>query len=965
VALLARTARWALVGVSLCGLAGCPGPQPPRERWTVVAQGLHEGLLSIAGRNVSDLWAVGADKGDGPLVLHYDGNNWERRRTGTRGSLWWVHPTRDGTVFMGGTSSTVLRVRNGMYERMATPGLARHTVFGVWGTGADDAYAVGSEGGRSGFLWRIEGGRFVEVPLPSAFPVGDDGSTPGLFKVWGDASGTIWVVGGRGVIMRGRGSMFEMVASGTTQTLFTVAGSGTGMNARVAIVGGAGMGTLLERAGEGMFASRVPEGAPLLQGVSLRDDGTGVAGGFNAAVYLRDGAGTWTRDTDAPGLPIESLHAAWTDEEGGAWFVGGGVLGPALDRGAILYRGRRSVIPYSENAGDAGVTDGGPSDASADGGPGPTAVCPADQVDPAPMGSIARRWNEAMLWAIRRDIPMPVVHARNLFHVSAALWDAWAAYDATADGVFVRERRMAMDVPAARREALSYAAYGVLRARYASNLANGAAVSQACFRALMTRLGYDPDALGTDGDSPRAFGNRVATAVLARSIDDGANERNRYADTTMFRARNPPLVVDQPGVGEGFMDPAEWQPLVLAEAVTQNGIPLGAGVQNYIGPQWDTVTPWALERASAMVPYFDPGMPPGFDARMGDWVLEVLRKSAALDPRLDTLIDISPGAYGNNTLGTNDGRGHMQNPVTMQPYPAQRVLLGDFGRVMAEFWADGPKSETPPGHWNKLANDVASHPMFTRRMNGMGPSLDPLEWDVKVYLALNGAMHDAAVVAWGVKRRYLASRPITLIRYMGGLGQRSNPMLPRYNANGLPLEPGVVELVTAESSAAGQRHAHLARYIGQVVVRTWLGEPGDRRTELGGVGWMRAVDWIPFQLRTFVTPAFPGFISGHSTYSRAGAEVLASLTGSEFFPGGIAEFVAREGMYLSFERGPSADLRLQWATYYDAADQAGQSRLWGGIHIPPDDFVGRRQGREVALRSLAKSRTFYDGTAVP
>lgn len=947
------TVRFVL-SLSCLLVAGCPAPVPPAPTWTVVAQGLREGLLSIHGRSAADVWAVGADKGTGPIVLHFDGARWERRATGTRGTLWWVHAAQDGTTFAAGTNSTILRVSDGGFVRVATPGLARHTVFGVWAAGANEAYAVGSEAGRNGFLWRWDGTRFVEIDLGSVLPTADDGTTPGLFKVWGDGDGTIWAVGARGVILRGRAGTFQRVESGTTQTLFTV----TGGAGRVVAVGGAGSGVIVERDGEGPFSARTPEGAPLLQGVSLVRTGAGFAAGFNASVYERNSSGAWRRLDDAPPLAIESLHATWVDHEGGAWFVGGGVLGPGLDRGAITYYGRRTVARYEEGSmGDGGV-DGG------EGGVAP-AVCPEAQVDPAPTGSIARRWNEAMLWAIRRDIPKPIVHARNLFHVSAALWDAWAAYDATADGVFYRTRATATDVAEARARAMSYAAFRVLTARYSPRLATGAAVSQACFRALMQKLSLDPDATGTEGDSPRAVGNRVAEAVLAAAIDDGANERNAYADTTMFRARNPPLVFEQPGVGEGFMDPSEWQPLVLAEAVTQNRIPLGAGVQEYIGPQWDNVRPFALERPRAGELYLDPGTPPGFDSRMGAWALDVLRRSAALDPSLPAMIDISPGAYGNNPLGTNDGRGHAMNPATAMPYAPQRVRLGDFGRVIAEYWADGPRSETPPGHWNKIANDITAHPMFARRVRGAGAPIDPLEWDVKVYLAVNGAMHDAAIVAWGTKRRFIASRPITIIRYMGGLGQRTDPALPRYHRDGLPLEPGVVELITPQSSAAGQRHAHLARHVGQVAIFTWRGEPGDRRTELGGAGWMRAVEWLPFQLRTFVTPAFPGFISGHSTYSRAGAEVLAAITGSEYFPGGLAEFVAREGAYLSFERGPSAEVRLQWATYYDAADQAGQSRLWGGIHIEADDFIGRRLGREVGLRAFAKALTFFDGTAVP
>jgi hypothetical protein len=128
---------------------------------------------------------------------------------------------------------------------------------------------------------------------------------------------------------------------------------------------------------------------------------------------------------------------------------------------------------------------------------------------------------------------------------------------------------------------------------------------------------------------------------------------------------------------------------------------------------------------------------------------------------------------------------------------------------------------------------------------------------------------------------------------------------------------------------------------------------------------MRAVDWMPYQLRTFVTPAFPAFISGHSTFSRASAEVLTALTGSAYFPGGLGEFVALRNSYLTFEKGPTTDVRLQWATYYDAADQAGQSRMWGGIHVEPDDLVGRTLGQRVGLAAIERARSFFDGTAAP
>jgi hypothetical protein len=348
---------------------------------------------------------------------------------------------------------------------------------------------------------------------------------------------------------------------------------------------------------------------------------------------------------------------------------------------------------------------------------------------------------------------------------------------------------------------------------------------------------------------------------------------------------------------------------------------------------------------------------------MKEFIVEVIRKTAAVDPSDPTTIDISPGAYGHNTLGANDGKGWPKNPVTGAPYAPQVVPRSDFARVMAEFWADGPKSETPPGHWNTIANAVSDAPELARRLFGKGDALDPLSWDVHVYLALNGAEHDAAIAAWDIKRRSTTVRPISLVRWMGAKGQSSDPGGPSYDPDGLPLVPGLIEVVTNESSAPGERHANLAFFVGQVAVRNWLGEPGDRKHQVSGVGWVRAVDWITYQRRTFVTPAFPAFISGHSTFSRAGAEVLAALTGSPYFPGGLGEFVAAKDTFLQFERGPSTEVRLQWASYYDASDEAGQSRLWGSIHIAPDDFAGRRVGHRVGLDAIALASKYFDGTA--
>jgi len=571
--------------------------------------------------------------------------------------------------------------------------------------------------------------------------------------------------------------------------------------------------------------------------------------------------------------------------------------------------------------------------------------------------SVARVWDDALLDAIRRDVPAPTVHARNLFHTSAAMWDAWAAYDPTARGYFVTEKLQADDVQAAREAAISFAAYRVLLWRYSR-----AAGLQETFDELtrtMESLCYRNDYLDTDGDSPAALGNRIAAAVIEYGKSDGSLEQQRYIDTD-YKPSNPPLVVRESGAT--MTDPDRWQPLALAQFVAQNGLPIPGNVQRFVGPHWGQVRTFALPRSAQGTP-IDPGPPPQLetDEEFKQTAVEIIEYGSQLDPSDGVTIDIGPGAFGDNTLATNDGNGYAENPVTGEAYEPNVVLRGDFDRVLAQFWADGPASETPPGHWNTIANEVSDTPGLEHRIGGRGPVLDRLEWDVKLYFAINGAVHDAAVAAWGVKGFYDSARPISMIRYMGGMGQSSDPDLPAYDPDGLPLVPGLIEVVTAASSVPGERHEALADHVGEVAIRAWQGNPEDPVTQTAGVGWILAVDWVPYQLATFVTPAFAGYVSGHSTFSRAAAEVMTGFTGSSYFPGGISEWTIPAGG-LQVELGPSEDVTLQWASYYDAADQAGLSRLFGGIHISPDDFEGRRMGSICGKDAWALAQRYYAGT---
>ena len=581
---------------------------------------------------------------------------------------------------------------------------------------------------------------------------------------------------------------------------------------------------------------------------------------------------------------------------------------------------------------------------------------------------MARTWNEELLAAVRLSFPDPPVHARNLFHVSVALYDAWAAYDPVAAGYLHREDAAAVDLAMARHEAISYAAYRVLTHRYsvvAHPNTPGANVllAQGNFNARLASLGYDPNNTTTTGSSPAAVGNRVAETIITWTAGDNSNEAGGYEDNT-YSPVNDPLILEF--AGTTLVDPNRWQPLEFVQAFSQTGQPLQFTIQDFIGSHWREVWPFALSRQPGEALYLDPGAPPELegagDQQFKDGNAEVIRFSSLLDPTSAPVVDCSPGQIGNNSLGANDGTGHDKNPVTNAPYAPNLVNEADFGRVIAEYWADGPESETPPGHWNVIANEVVDHVLFERRFMGTGPLLDELEWDVKMYFLVNAAVHDAAVAAWACKREYDYVRPISSIRYLGQRGQSSDPSGPSYHEEGLPLIPDLIEVVTPTTTQVGGRHRHLGLgAIGKIALRAWQGEPANPATQIGGVGWILADSWVPYQLDTFVTPAFAGYLSGHSTFSRAAAEVLTRLTGSEFFPGGLATHVVAAGD-LEFEAGPTAAVNLQWATYYDASDQAGLSRLYGGIHVPVDDGPGRIMGAQCGAGAWELGLMYFDGS---
>jgi Domain of unknown function (DUF6851)/VCPO second helical-bundle domain len=449
------------------------------------------------------------------------------------------------------------------------------------------------------------------------------------------------------------------------------------------------------------------------------------------------------------------------------------------------------------------------------------------------------QWNEAVLRGVRDSKLGPPMVARALAIVHTCIYDAWAAYDehalGTQFGGRLRRPRTERWI-GNKNKAVSFAAY---RAAVDLFPADKASV----FDPLMAQLGYDPNDTSTDFLTPSGIGNVACAAVLTLRHNDGSNQLGNltssgapYADYTNYVPLNPPSMV--PIDPFAVIDVNHWQPLQYYDAT-------GAFVtQKFVGAQWINVTPFALssqDQFRQLIHYFGP-------ATVGSRVfVEECRE----------LI----------TLCAN---------------------LTDRQKMIAEYWADGPNSELPPGHWDLFAQFISARDRHK------------LDRDVKLFFALTNAIFDAGIAAWDTKRAFDSVRPVTAIPYI---------------FRGLQI-------------------------------RSWGGP-------FKGTIQMDGGHWIPYQPSTFPTPPFPEYISGHSAFSAAGAEILRRFTGSDRF-GASVTFPAGSSRV---EPGltPAEPVTLYWSTFSRAANEAGMSRRYGGIHFRGGDLVGRAIGRIVADQAWAKA----------
>jgi hypothetical protein len=461
------------------------------------------------------------------------------------------------------------------------------------------------------------------------------------------------------------------------------------------------------------------------------------------------------------------------------------------------------------------------------------------------MTTLSVTWAESALAAIRnigavgpaveRPRIGPPMVARSLALLHTAIYDVWALHDANALPVRISLPRIVGATTARLEKAISHAAHGVLVDQFPSEAAR--------FDTTLTSLGSSPST-STDPATPEGLGNLVAKAVIAYARGDGANQdgslapgAGTYGDYTGFMPKNPPMRVTAPAQPSDILDPTRWQPLAYSD---------GGGIERlppFIAPQWQHVRTFALASAGQFRPE-----PP---AR--------LASQAFLD-QARHVIDV-------------------QTSLTVKQ------------KVIAEYWADGPSSELPPGHWELFAIFVSNRDAHT------------LTQDVKMFFALACAIHDAAIATWECKRYYDYVRPVTAIRHL----------------------------------MRGKR------------IRGWNGT--DEVFMLGEA-------WRPYQVPTFPTPPFPEYTSGHSAFSMAAAEVLRRFTGSDAFGGSYTQAVP-----LRVEPGLAAAVGvvLQWPTFTAAAQEAGESRLYGGIHFYEGNVAGLELGRKVGAVAFEKAQGYWSG----
>ncbi|BDI20482.1 hypothetical protein ANSO36C_62840 (plasmid) [Nostoc cf. commune SO-36] len=232
--------------------------------------------------------------------------------------------------------------------------------------------------------------------------------------------------------------------------------------------------------------------------------------------------------------------------------------------------------------------------------------------------------------------------------------------------------------------------------------------------------------------------------------------------------------------------------------------------------------------------------------------------------------------------------------------------LTDKQKLIAEFWEDQIGSSFPAGSWMTFGQYVSARDNHT------------LDDDAKLFFTLGNGVFDAGVATWEAKRFYDYARPVRVIRSLGELG-----LIGEFN-----------------------------KELGGYAIEAW--KPGQ------GTQTILATDFVAYQLPgSNPSPPFQEYTSGHSGFSGAGSTILELFTDSDYFGGNVT---FQPGL-SRFEPGitPEKAVTLRWDTFSEAAIEAGDSRIYGGIHFDEGNLNGQIVGQKVGLSVWEQAQFFIEG----
>lgn len=517
--------------------------------------------------------------------------------------------------------------------------------------------------------------------------------------------------------------------------------------------------------------------------------------------------------------------------------------------------------------------------------------------------SVASLWVSEALFSVADPAGTylgPTGASRAYGILGTAMYDAWSFYDPLAISSLEYEGLLDFAPPLSSSSILlqdKQEAVSYAAFGVLNNLFVDAGL-QSNFRQQMLDLGFDPDNDSIDLATPAGVGNFVANMLLEYRHQDGSNQLGDDPRGTLNQSYSDTSGYLSTNTADNILDIVAWTPESVPIDFSPSD-PSFIRTQGALTPHWGNVTPFALESGAQLRPAAPKRFLLDENATVNLADKTITRADGTVVPITKALIgtDINPGFIKQT----------------------ERVIwasaeLTDEQKLIAEFWEDPSGSPFPPGTWMLFGQKVAEKE---------NPELDK---DIPLFLALGNAAMDAGIATWEAKYFYDYTRPVRAVRELGKLG-----------------------LIGEDSNSDGLFE-----------IEAWAG-PGL------GTQTIDAVDFLTFQTPGGdPSPPFPEYGSGHSAFSSASAEVLKLYTGSDdFLLGdgtlGLGITVGPGNSRFESSVVPLETTTLFWETFTEAADEAGISRIYGGIHFDDGDLNSRILGRQVGQQVFAKSQLLLSG----